>query len=127
MPVTETVGPDGAYCDEECQRNIGEKVAEHLEEGELVASDPGASAGSCSCIPFKGKCGRCSVKGIPQIIYAVISFFVTGLVLIIVLVDMTTTQRFSATEVLSGLLFIIALWSPSPGQPLLDKNKKSKK
>lgn len=73
------------------------------------------------------RCGKCAVRGIHQILYALISLAVTILVLVVVLVDLLVTQRFNAREVLFLLATIITLWAQSPAQPLLDKAKRKEK
>jgi hypothetical protein len=66
------------------------------------------------------------VKGIAQILYALISFAVTFSVIVVILVDLLVTHQFDGRDVLYILATIIALWAQSPGQPLLDKaNKKT--
>lgn len=95
-----------------------------MEEGSVGDS----SSGSCSCkaLPCMGGCGRCSIKGITPILYALISFAVTFLVLIIITIDLLVTHRLDGQVLIGALLFLVGLWSPSPGQPMLDKRNKKK-
>jgi hypothetical protein len=99
-----------------------------MEEGSIGGgSAAAANSGSFTCNPCPKRCGKCAVRGLHQILYALVSLIVTMAVLIIVLIDLLVTHRFDAREVLGMLGFIIALWAQSPGQPMLDSFKKKDK
>ena len=115
----EAGGLVGEYCDSECREEISERVAEKVE---------GGSSGSCSCTSLPFVCGQCSVRGIPQILYLMVAFFITLVVLIMLFVDMIITRLFSTRDMVFTLVTILAFWTQSPVQPFLDthKNKKNK-
>jgi hypothetical protein len=105
-------------------------VIDHLEEGSVESgggAHSAANSGSFMCTPCPKRCGKCAVRGLHQILYALVSLFVTVMVLVVILIDLLVTKAFDAREVLYMLGMIVTLWAQSPAQPLLDNFKKKEK